>query len=500
VTITSNAIKDSAAAQTVSNVLVVTDHSPSAQCILKLLAGKGIRAILARSVKIASESLEKDYCNMVFIGCDATAQNREQALKLLKIIKKQNPEMPVVMFATDEPEDRNYGRMITLASQAVRMGCYDFLPSAQSQSIEELIETFVPVRKARTTKAAGPVNSCKIVGSSPKLTHCINVARKVAPTAAPVLVSGESGTGKELICQLIHQASKRANGPFVRLNCAALSESLLESELFGHEKGAFTGADNRRKGRFEMAHGGTLMLDEITETPLRFQAKLLRVLEQQDFERVGGNELVSVNVRVISTTNKNLPEQIRQGRFRSDLYYRLSAVRVEAPPLRTRKEDLNDLVWHFVNIYAPQAQRRITELDPRMMTVFEKYSWPGNIRQLRNVVLTCLILGSGSLLSLADVGWLFEDTHAGEEQKNPERLQVGNGFADEIIKADDNEPQTSPDIGGVRLDELEKQAILETLRKTDGNRTKAADILGITDRTLRDKIKKYRREENLQLI
>jgi transcriptional regulator with PAS, ATPase and Fis domain len=270
----------------------------------------------------------------------------------------------------------------------------------------------------------------------------------------------------------------------VRVNCAALSDSLLESELFGHEKGAFTGAYTQRKGRFEMAHGGTLLLDEITETPIRFQAKLLRVLEQQDFERVGGNDSIRVDVRIISTTNKDLLQEVAQGRFRQDLYYRISGVRLIIPPLRQHSEDLPDLVWHFVNLYVRQVQRRITELDSAMMDIFAKYHWPGNIRQLRNVVLTSLILGTGPKLSLADVSWLFDELQPLTQENN---------------LSTSNDQTTVSGLAGLPLDQVERQAILDTLGHTGGNRTKAAKILGISDRTLRGKIRRYRQEDALQL-
>jgi DNA-binding NtrC family response regulator len=261
--------------------------------------------------------------------------------------------------------------------------------------------------------------------------------------------------------------------------------------LFGHEKGAFTGAHTQRKGRFEMAHGGTLLLDEISETPLRFQAKLLRVLEQQDFERVGGSQSVKVDVRIISTTNRDLAEHVRQGNFRPDLYYRLSAVRLLTPPLRQRQEDLVDLVWHFVNLYARQTQRRIMKLDPTMMDIFAKYHWPGNIRQLRNVILTSLILGVGPTLNLADVSWLFDELQP-LQQENPRGLNTPTESG--LEQSNSN----AADFGGVPLVELEQRAILDTLRHTAGNQTKAAKVLGISDRTLRDKIKKYREEGVLQ--
>jgi transcriptional regulator with GAF, ATPase, and Fis domain len=266
--------------------------------------------------------------------------------------------------------------------------------------------------------------------------------------------------------------------------------------MFGHEKGAFTGAYAQRKGRFEMAHGGTLLLDEITETPPRFQAKLLRVLEQQNFERVGGNENVSVDVRIISTTNKDLQQEVRQNRFRQDLYYRLSGVRLVVPPLRERNEDLPDLIWHFVNLYARQVQRRITDLDPVMMNIFAKYHWPGNVRQLRNVVLTSLILGVGPTLSLADVSWLFDELQPLPQEKVSEcnSLYAPNETPTKECT------KTDSDLGGIPLEQVEQRAILDTLRQTAGNQAKAAKSLGISDRTLRDKIRRYRRQGVLQAV
>ncbi|MHC4517951.1 MAG: sigma-54 interaction domain-containing protein [Planctomycetota bacterium] len=313
----------------------------------------------------------------------------------------------------------------------------------------------------------------------------------MAPTSVPLLISGESGTGKELVSHLIHHKSRRTLGPFVHINCAALSDTLLESELFGHEKGAFTGAHARHKGRFERAHGGTLLLDEITETPPQFQAKLLRILEQQEFERVGGSENIKVDVRIISTTNRDLPHEVQMGRFRQDLYYRLSAARLVIAPLRERREDLTELVWHFVNLNARQAQRHITRLDPAMMNIFAEYAWPGNVRQLRNVVLTSLILGVGSTLSLADVSWLFDELQP-RTQHGPSR-PLAEAVTEPVAE------KTSR-LGGIPLADLERQAILETLRQTSGNQTKAAKVLGISDRTLREKVRRYRQKECLQTV
>jgi transcriptional regulator with PAS, ATPase and Fis domain len=245
-----------------------------------------------------------------------------------------------------------------------------------------------------------------------------------------------------------------------------------------------------------MAHGGTLLLDEIAETPIRFQAKLLRVLEQQDFERVGGNESVRVDVRIVSTTNKDLLQEVQQGRFRQDLYYRLSGVRLVACPLRERKDDLYDLVWYFVNLYTREVQRRITKLDLAMMDIFAKYHWPGNVRQLRNVVRTSLILGLGQTLSLADVSWLFDELQP-LPQESP--LSVARRTSSVEQETRDEGRGTKTDLGGVSLEQVERRAILDTLRQTGGNQTKAAKVLGISDRTLRDRIHRYRRQGCLQL-
>ena len=271
-----------------------------------------------------------------------------------------------------------------------------------------------------------------------------------------------------------------------------MNESLLESELFGHEKGAFTGAVNLRKGRFEMANGGTLLLDEITETPIHFQSKLLRVLEQQSFERVGGSENVCVDVRVISTSNKDLSAELACGRLRKDLYYRLSALRLVVPPLRERIEDLPDLVWHFVNLYGGQTNRNIKNLDPVMMDMLSKYDWPGNIRQLRNIIITSLTLGSGPTLSIADVSWLFDRAAYLSEAKLAEPVAETENMETAI--------QRDRSLAGLPLDQVERQAILETLRQTSGNQAKAARILGISGRTLRDKVHRYRHSDCLEPV
>ena len=469
-----------------ANVLIVDNDQESIRFLLEILARKGIRGTVSDNKQTATDFLDRDNYDLVF---SAIRMNQsEDAFELLRKIKVNSPEMPVIMIGNAQKQKtQNQQQIVNIAVKAIHTGCSNFLiKPLDRKKIENLLDTFLPNHSVSTAEYAqqGMQTLFTIVGKSAKLVQTINLAKRIAPTSAPVLVSGESGTGKELISFLIHHYSKREHGPYIRVNCAALSDSLLESELFGHEKGAFTGAYARRTGRFETAHGGTLLLDEITETPIKFQAKLLRVLEQQDFERVGGNDSIKVDVRIISTTNKNLLQEVADGRFRQDLYYRLSGVRLIVPPLNQRIDDLPDLVWHFVNLQARKAQRHITKIEPAMMDIFAKYHWPGNVRQLRNVVLTSLILGNGPTLSLADVSWLFDELQP-LQQENTMPIN--------------NEQTPISKLAGLPLGQVERQVILDTLGHTGGNQTKAAKILGISDRTLRGKIRRYRQENVLQL-
>jgi DNA-binding NtrC family response regulator len=481
-----------------ANVLIADNDPELARFMLEILARKGIRGHLVDNKEKAIDFISKGSCDFVFTGeainpqTDQSAR-RQDGFELLGRVRENWPELPVVMIAdARDVEAHNQQQAINTAVKAVRRGCYDFLiKPLDREKIEALLDTFLPNHNVSTIASAqhDTHSLYRIVGRSSNLIQIVELAKKIATTSTPVLVSGESGTGKELIAYLVHHRSRRAQNSYIKINCAALSDSLLESELFGHEKGAFTGAFAQRKGRFEMAHGGTLLLDEITETPIKFQAKLLRVLEQQDFERVGGNERVRVDVRIISTTNKNLLEEVRRGKFRQDLYYRLSGARLVICPLRERREDLADLVWYFVNLYAHETQRRITKLDPAMMDIFAEYHWPGNVRQLRNVVRTSLTLGTGPTLSLADVSWLFDELQPLTQQ---DYSDYGNTW--------EKDEHTDFGLGGMPLEQVERRAILDTLRQSGGNQTKAAKVLGISDRTLRDRIHRYRREGCLQPV
>ncbi len=493
--------------ENIANVLIADDDQEFSRYVLEMLARKGIRGHLVHDRRGIIELIDRDRCNLVILGerlnpsglfADPKQDNLEMACK----IRTHRPELPVVIVSeiisdagAVKPGQVQY--LTERAAEAIRRGCYDFLIKPVNQHrLETILDTLLPNHNYSTITSQYDGSSCiyQIVGSDAKMAQTVRLAMKVAPTSAPVLLSGESGTGKELIARLIHHKSKRSQGPYVRVNCAALSDSLLESELFGHEKGAFTGAYIQHKGRFESASGGTLLLDEITETPLKFQAKLLRVLEQQEFERVGGNENVRVDVRIISTTNKDLLAEVSDGRFRQDLYYRLAAVRLHLLPLRQRKDDLHELIWHFVNMYSHEAQRCITEIDPAMLNIFAEYHWPGNIRQLRNVVRTSLILGAGRRLSLADVSWLFDELQPLPQQPS---LVTRRPCHDETETSGERQVM-SDELDGQSLEQIERRAILDALHRSGGNQTKAAKVLGISDRTLRDKVHRYRRQGCLQ--
>jgi two-component system response regulator HydG len=440
--------------------------------VLEAAALRGVRGTVARSKKSISELIGRNRWDLVFLNEQSIrGVGNGNLFDIVRQIRANSPELPVVMLSEQDSSTR--------AIAAIKAGCDDFVVKPVSkESVEEIFNTFLPNHKVEVLASihSGDKYPYRIVGSSNQLKQTVELAKKIAPTSAPVLITGESGTGKELIAELIHNESQRADGSFIKINCAALSDSLLESELFGHEKGAFTGAGSQHKGRFERAHGGTLLLDEITETGSAFQAKLLRVLEHMHFERVGGTEDINVNVRIISTTNKDILKEVEAGRFRDDLYYRLAGIKLIVPPLRIRNCDFKELTWHFVNEFAGESKRHITALDDVMLDIFNRYHWPGNVRQLKNVIRTALILGSGKILSLSDVSWLIDELQ-------PRCTTSGMDFSQ---------------LAGTTLQELEQKAIFATLRQMDFNQTKAAKVLGISGRTLRDKVKRYREEEQMQ--
>src|SRR5690606_16495840 len=313
---------------------------------------------------------------------------------------------------------------------------------------------------------------------SDALGRILETVRVVAPTRASVLIQGESGTGKELLARTVHQLSDRSSGPFITINCAAIPENLVESTLFGHEKGAFTGAVRQVKGAFERADGGTLLLDEVSEMRLDLQAKLLRVLQEQEFERVGGTHPIAVDVRIVATTNRDLARAAREGEFREDLYYRLSVVPLSVPPLRERIEDIPVLVRHFASRVAAEVGRAITSVAPETIDLLSRYEWPGNVRELAHAVERAVILSSGEVLEPS----AFDPARFG--------LTPGGAHGAGPSGAGSNGGSGVDGLGTLNLAEVEEILIARALEATGNNRTRAADLLGVSVRTLRNKLNK----------
>jgi len=383
-------------------------------------------------------------------------------LQLLQKLIDIKPEILVVMITA-------YGT-IESAVKAMKLGAYDYLTKPISpdaiellmRKIVELVQLRDENKRLRADLAAKFQN---IVGKSTKMKDVFDLIETTADARSTVLITGESGTGKELVARAVHYSSIRHEKPFIKLNCAALPEHLVEAELFGYEKGAFTGAVRQHKGRFERAHTGTLLMDEISEMPLGLQSKLLRVLQEKEFERIGSTSPISVDVRIIATSNRNLKEEIREKRFREDLFYRLNVINIHIVPLRERLEDIPLLVNHFIQKYNEENHKAVESVEESVLRLFMKYHWPGNVRELENFMERAIVTCGSKLLTLADF---------------PGDLALGK-LADEV-------PQFGP---GMTLADGEKYLILKTLQKYDGNKTKAAEALNITPRTIRNKLAEY---------
>ncbi|MBP5673948.1 MAG: sigma-54-dependent Fis family transcriptional regulator [Victivallales bacterium] len=376
-----------------------------------------------------------------------------------------------------------YGSVQT-AVEALKVGAYDYLSKpVDLDNLEMMIDRGMKVLRDRTEKngAVGEGGAVNIIGSSAAMTAVLDSIRQVATTKATVLVTGESGTGKELVAQAIHKLSPRANKAFKPVHCAALSENLLESELFGHEKGAFTGANERVAGRFEMADGGTLFLDEIGEISLAVQVKLLRVLETHQFERVGGSETLTVDVRVVAATNRDLKAMVEQGTFREDLFYRLNVVNIRIPALRERREDIPEILDYYLKKSAADNGKDVSDISPEALGILMAYDWPGNVRELRNCVERMVVFARGATLTVTDVpvdirsavGEQFEVKPASTEKPSAERT--------ELLR----------DVIGLNVKENEKSLIMKALEECGGNRSKAAQKLNISRRTLYRKLHEY---------
>jgi two-component system response regulator AtoC len=364
---------------------------------------------------------------------------------------------------------------IDSAVEAMKRGAVDFLTKpVQIERLEILIQRALKTKtlevevKQLHERLDEKFNVEGLVGHSPKLAEVIDRVKLVAPSKATILIEGETGTGKELIAQAIHQASPRARGPFVAVHCAALPATLLESELFGHERGSFTGATERREGRFEAADGGTVFLDEIGEIGPEIQVKLLRFLETKSFERIGSSKTMTVDVRLVAATNRNLEQMVKEGKFREDLFFRLNVVRIVTPPLRERTDDIPVLLEHFIKVYTKENGYELVTIEPGAMRYLQAYPWPGNIRELRNFAENAVVLRRGGKLSEFDL----EPKFRGEVAPPPAMI-------------------TATPANPYSVEDNEKRLLKEALMKARGNRTKAAQLLGISRRTLHRKIAEW---------
>jgi two-component system, NtrC family, response regulator HydG len=457
-------------------VLIVDDEAPNLESLSKIFEREGWRVALARSGPAALDALRKERASVVVTDLMMPGMSGEE---LLRAVKTLAPETEVVLMTA-------YGTVET-AVAAMKEGAYDFITKpvkrhAIVKSVRQALEKASLVAenralKARLAELAPGVGG--LVGDAPAFRAVLETLRQAAPTSATVLLGGESGTGKELAARLVHDLSLRAAGPFVPINCAAIPEGLLESELFGYEKGAFTGASARKEGRFERAHRGTLFLDEVGEMPPGVQVKLLRFLQDGVLERVGGTESVRVDVRVVAATNKDLAAEVKAGRFREDLFYRLDVVSVRLPPLRDRRDDVLALASFFLRRVADGLPKRVAGFTPAAAAALERYGWPGNVRELQHAVERAVILTRGDVLDLGDL---------------PDAIRAAAASADGPPPAA-GAPIVIP--LGTPMEEVERLVIRRTLEETKGDKNLAAQILGIAARTI---YRKLERNEDGRLL
>jgi len=513
-------------------ILIVEDNEVIRRALEMQLQRRRFDVIGVSTLAVAQDYLGKDNWDLVFV--DVRLPDGE-GTDILRILQNRSVK-PLVVMMTGHAS-------IESAVACMRDGAFDYLIKPfssdqiditlkKAQEFTQLIKVNRYLSQGDPSEATGS----ELLGRSPAMQALRDLIRKVARTQATVLVQGESGTGKELVSRAIYRESSRANGPFIKVNCAAIPENLIESEFFGHEKGAFTGAVTKREGRFELAHGGTILLDEISEVAPHVQAKLLRVLQERELERVGGNRLIRVDVRVIATTNRNLEESIARKEFRQDLYFRLNVVPIAVPPLRERREDITFLAEQFMQRLARKHGVRVNGISASCQAALMSHDWPGNVRELQNVIERAVILcPDGGELSESHLGFQPSSVTVAVAHPSPVRVSGGGGSPDasnpvggtgnpataampSTISAVPGSAggipsissQSVPGQGGlgqgtsgpggagtsgqagiVPLDQLEKQAILQAVDACGGNRTQAARLLGISVRTMRNKLREY---------
>jgi DNA-binding NtrC family response regulator len=442
------------------SVLVVDDEKNIRAGLGKALEMDGHNVILSENGKDAWEIVEQEEIDLVIADLKMPELSGED---LLRQVVHSYPTVPVIILT-------GHGT-IENAVQAMRDGAYDFLTKPVNlDRLSLLVKRALSTRelalqhRALQEELEQKRQFANVVGTSAEMRQIYDVVRQVAPTRASVLITGESGVGKELIADAIHSLSTRKEKPFIKVHCAALSESLLESELFGHEKGSFTGAIARKRGRFELAHTGSIFLDEIGEIDPSVQIKILRVLQEKTFERVGGEESLEVDVRIISATNKDLKEEIERGTFREDLYYRLNVVNIHIPPLRERKEDIPLLAAAFIKEFASENDKPVEGIDPKARAMLYNHSWPGNVRELRNCIESAVVMTKGPIITPDDL----PPSIATDTEDNYVRIQLG-----------------------VTISDAEREIIRANLAANNGNKSRTAETLGIGRKTLHRKIAEY---------
>ena len=456
------------------NILIVDDEKHYPMIIGEVLSEEGYRPFTASSGMEALDILNTQFIDLVLSDVKMPGMS---GIDLLEKIKEIKPDLPVIIMTA-------FGS-VEKAVEAMHKGAYTFIlkpfeNEALIAHIAKALSIYKIVQENRILKDAVRTRYQfdNIIGKSKPMQELYEIIRKVAPTSASVLIEGESGTGKELVAQSIHYNSSRKNCPLVAVNCSAFAESLLESELFGHEKGAFTGAANLKKGRFELADKGTLFLDEIGELPMPLQVKLLRVLQEKTVERVGGISPIPVDFRLIAATNKTLEDEVKNGNFREDLYYRLNVVKAVMPPLRERQEDIPLLIKHFIEKYTQGTETTVSGTRKEAIQVLCEYPWKGNVRELENVIERAVILSAGPEITRADLPPQLRDS--GKTTLQLDGIPEGVGLAETLAA-------------------VEKRMIKRAMEMSGNVQTKAAHILGIGKSGLNQKLKKFNLDKELNL-
>jgi two-component system, NtrC family, response regulator PilR len=454
-----------------ASILVVDDELSMRELLEYMLEKEGYRVVCAANGKEALSRIEKDRYDLML--CDIRLGDMT-GLEVLKASKKKNPHVTVIMisaFATTET-----------AVEAMNQGAFDYVPKPFQN--EELLQAIANALERKTLEREkrviedelkSSVHFGKIVGNSARMQHIYEMIRQVARTRSSILITGESGTGKELIAKAIHEQSDRADHPFVTINCGGVPETLLESEFFGHRKGSFTGATSDKKGLMEIAHQGTLFLDEVAELSVPMQVKLLRAVQERVFRPVGGTQDIAVDIRIISATNKKLEDEVIAGNFREDLFYRLNVIEIKVPPLRDRKGDLLPLAQHFLEKYSRELGKEVTKFSSYAIDLMKKYNFPGNIRELENLIERSVALSSTNILLPDSLAMSIHKKRWIEGVRN-RRFDI-----DEVAQ-------------GVNLDsileEIERAYIEKAMECTDGNKNKAAELLGLSLRSFRYRVDK----------